>query len=121
MGKYIIQIYKYSQSLLSNLSLKTPVSSSSETQTSSYIELTTTSVPSVKENHQKNMFYIPKIPSRMMQQSQKMITYILVRHPKINCSIPTISRHNHHSHSITTTSSSILNFNTPMMLPLVGK
>ena len=47
MGKDIGQIYKYSQSQLSNLSLKAPVSSSSDPQTSSAIKLTTTPFPSV--------------------------------------------------------------------------
>ena len=32
-------------------------------------------------NIKKILFYIPKIPSRMMQPSQTMMTYILVRHP----------------------------------------
>ena len=54
MGKYIGRIYKHSQSQLSTLSLKTPVSSSSEPQTSSAIELTTTSVPFVIDKHQNN-------------------------------------------------------------------
>ena len=47
MGKDIGQIYKYSQSQLSTLSLKVPVISYSDPQTPSAIELTTTSVPSV--------------------------------------------------------------------------
>ena len=48
------RIYKHSQSQLSTFSLKTPVSSSSEPQKSSAIELTTTSAPSVKDNNQNN-------------------------------------------------------------------
>ena len=66
MGKDIELIYKHSQSQLSNLLLKAPVSLSSEPQTSSAIKLTTTSIPSATEKHQNN-FCIPKIPSRMMQ------------------------------------------------------
>ena len=58
MGNYIGKIYKHSQSQLSTLSLKTPVSSYSEPQTSSAVELTTTSVPSVTEKNQNNsVFY----------------------------------------------------------------
>ena len=54
MGKDIGWIYKHSQSKISTLSLNTPVSSSSEPQKSLGIELTTTSVPSVTDKHQKN-------------------------------------------------------------------
>ena len=54
MGKYIGRIYKHSQSEISIFSLKTPVSSSSEPQTSSAIELTTTSVPSVTDKNKNN-------------------------------------------------------------------
>ena len=54
MGKEIGQIYKYSQSQLSTPSLKAPVSSSSDPQTSSAIKLTTTSVPSVTDKNQNN-------------------------------------------------------------------
>ena len=54
MGKDIGQIYKHSQFQLSTFSLKAPISSSPESQTSSAIELTTTSVPSEIEKHQNN-------------------------------------------------------------------
>ena len=54
MGKGIGRIYKYSQSQLSFLSLKAPVSSSLDTQTSQAIKLTTTSVPSVRNKNQNN-------------------------------------------------------------------
>ena len=54
MGKEIGKIYKHSQSQLSNLSIKAHVSSSSESQTSSTIKLTTTSVPSITYKHQNN-------------------------------------------------------------------
>ena len=50
MGK----IYKHSQYKLSTYSLKAPISSSSESQTSSATELTTTSVPSARDKHQNN-------------------------------------------------------------------
>ena len=58
MGKDIERNYKHSQSQLSTLSLKTPVSSSSEPQTSSAIELTTTSIPSAKEKNQKTFCFV---------------------------------------------------------------
>ena len=51
MGKEIGKFFKHGQSQLSFFSLKAPVSSSYEPQTSSDIELTTTSVPSVIDNH----------------------------------------------------------------------
>ena len=54
MGKDIGQIYKHSQSQLSTLSIKESISSSSASQTSSSIELTTTSVTSVDEKKQNN-------------------------------------------------------------------
>ena len=76
------QIYKYNQYQLSNLSVKTPVISSSDTQTSSAIELTTASFPSIRDKNKKIMFCIPKIPSRMMQASQIMTTYSLARRKK---------------------------------------
>ena len=53
MGKDIEQIYKHSQSQLLTLSFKTPVSSYSESHTSSAIKLRTTSVPFATDNHQK--------------------------------------------------------------------
>ena len=76
MGKDIGRIYKHSQSQLSTLSLKGPVSSSSVPQTSSAIKLTTTSIPSVREKIKTIMLCIPKIPSRLMQASQIMMTYV---------------------------------------------
>ena len=58
MGKEIGQLYKHSQSQLSTLSLKAPVSSSSESQTASTIKLKTTFVLSARDKHQKNsLFY----------------------------------------------------------------
>ena len=57
----------------------------------------------------------------MMQPSQTMTRYSPVRQQKINYSIQTISTPNHHSQRISSTSSSILNFNTPTILPPVGK
>ena len=54
MVKDIGRIYKHSQYQLSTSSLKAPVSSYSEPQTSSAIQLTTTSVPSATYKHQNN-------------------------------------------------------------------
>ena len=54
MGKGIGNFYKHSQYQTSTLSLKAPVSSSSEPQKYSAIELTTTSVPSATYKHQSN-------------------------------------------------------------------
>ena len=82
MGKDIGRIYKYGQYQLSTLSLKAPGSSSSDPQTASSIELKTTSVPSARNKNQNNSVFIPKMPSRMMQVSQIITTYSLVRQPK---------------------------------------
>ena len=54
MGKDIGNCFKHSQFQISTLSLKAPVISSSASQTSSAVELTTTSVPSVREKNQNN-------------------------------------------------------------------
>ena len=56
-----------------------------------------------------------------MQASKIMTTYTLVRKQENNCIIPTISTHNHHTQRISTTYSSILNLNTTMILPKIGK
>ena len=58
----------------------------------------------------------------MIQQSQIMTTYSLMRQQKNkNYSIPTISTPNHNSQRIATTSSSIFNLHPPTILPMVGK
>ena len=57
MGKDIGRIYKYFQSQLSTFSLKAPVSLSSYPQTPSAIELTTTSVPSVRDKNKNNLVF----------------------------------------------------------------
>ena len=57
----------------------------------------------------------------MMQESQIMKTYSFLRQQKINYSIPTISTPNHHKQRIATTSSSILNLNTPTILLTVSE
>ena len=54
MGKDIGKIYEHCQYQLSTLSIKSPVSSSSEPQTFSAIKLTTTYVPSITDKYQNN-------------------------------------------------------------------
>ena len=66
MGKDIEQIYKHSQSQLSTPSIKTPVISYSNSQTSSSIELTITSVSSVIDKNKQILFCVPKIPSKII-------------------------------------------------------
>ena len=60
MGKYIGKIHKYSQSQISNMLIKAPAISYSDFQTSSYIELTITSVPSVIDKKQTNSIFCSK-------------------------------------------------------------
>ena len=79
MGKDIRRIYKHIQSQLSTLSINAPVSSYSESKTYSAIKLTTMYVPSITDKHKKNLFYVLKTPSKMIQPSQTMTTYSLVR------------------------------------------
>ena len=119
MEKDIRRINKHSQSQLSTLSLKTPVSSSSEPQISSAIKLTKMSVPSVTDKIQNNS----ALYSQNTIHNDATITNnddIHSCETKINYSIPTISTPTHHSRNISTTSSSIFNFNKPMILPLVS-
>ena len=104
------------------MSLKATVSSSSDTQTSSAIELTTMSVPSVRDKNQNN--YV--LYSQNTIQNDANITnnddiQSCETERKQNFSIPTISTTNHHTQRIANTSSSILNLNTPTIIPLVGK
>ena len=70
MGKDIGQIYKHSKSQLSTLTLNKTASSSYKPQTSSAIELTTTSVPSVTDKHQNN----PVLYSQNTIQNDATIT-----------------------------------------------
>ena len=66
------------------------------------------------------MFCIPKTPSRMMQLSQTMTTYSIVRH-KQEINISTISTPNNHSQCISSTFSITFTSNTPTILPPVGE
>ena len=63
----------------------------------------------------KHLFCIPKTPFRMMQPSQTITTYSLVRH------ISTISTTNHHLQRVAYKSLSRLTSNTPTVLPPFGK
>ena len=104
------------------MSLKTPVSSYSEPQTSSAIELSTPYVPYIIEIKQNN--YV--LYSQNTIQNDATITnnddiQSFETAKKHNYSIPTISKTDHHSEHIATTFSCKLNFNTPTILPTVGK
>ena len=54
MGKDIGRIYKHIQSQPRTTSINAPVSLSEDTQTFSAIKLTTMSIPSMTDKHQKN-------------------------------------------------------------------
>ena len=122
MEKSIRNFYKYGQSQLSTLSLKAPVISSSYPQTSSAIELTTKSFPSITDKHQNN--YV--LCSQNTIQNDATITENDKLHScdtarKQSYSILTISTPNHHTQRISTMSSSISNLNTPTILTSVAK
>ena len=90
MGKDIRQIYKHGQSQISTLSPKKPVSSSPEPQTSSDIELTTTSVPFVTEKHQNNSVLCSQ---NIIENDATITNYDNIQSceaPKKNYIIPTI-------------------------------
>ena len=121
MGKDIGQIYEHGQSQISTLSLKTPFSSSSDPQTPSAIELTTTSIPSVTNKHQKNsdFYYQNTIQNDATITKNDDIQSCETQFYFFN--ITTISTPNHHSQRISSTSSSTLTSNTPTILPPIGK
>ena len=111
------RIYKHSQYQLSTSSLKAPVSSSADPQTASAIKLTTKSVPSVTDKNQNN--YVLYSQNTIHNDATITNNYDIQScetPKKRNYSIPTISTPNHHTQRITTTSSSILNLNTPTMI-----
>ena len=66
MGKDTGGIYKHNQYQLSTPPFKAPVCSSSASQTSPSIELKTTYIPSVREKNRTILFFVPKIPPRMI-------------------------------------------------------
>ena len=115
-------IYKHSQYQLSTLSLKTSVSSSPKPQKSPAIEFTTKPAPYVTEKHQNN--YI--LCSQNTIQNDSTITnnddiQSCETPRKQHYIIPIISTPNNNSQYIASTYSSRLNFNTPTILPPVGK
>ena len=103
MEKDVGRIYKNGQSQLSASSIKAPVISSSEYQTSSGIKLTTKSVPSITDKHQNNSALYSQnniqndatITNNDDIQSCETAKYIFY--------ISTISTHNHHSQRISST------------------
>ena len=110
MSKYIGKFYKHSQSQLSTPSIKEPVILSSNTQTSSAIELTTTSIPSVRDKNQNNSV----LCSQNSTQNDLSLTnnediQSFERQKKQNYSIPTTPTPNHRAQRIDTTSASMLN------------
>ena len=120
MREDIEEIYKHSQSQLSNLSIKVPVSSSSENKTSSAIQLTTKFVPSINDKHQNN--YV------LCSQNTIHIDATITNNDDIESfethfvlNISNISTPNHHSQCIDSISSITLTYNTPIILPPVGK
>ena len=122
MGKDIGKFYKYSQSQISTPSIRSPVISSSDPRTSSDIELTKNSVPSVTDKNQNNFV----LYSQNTIQNDATITnnediQSCETAKKRNYSIPIISTPNHHTQRLATTLSIILNLNTPMILPPVSK
>ena len=122
MGKDIGRIYKYGQSQLSTLSLKAPVSSSSDPQTSSAIELKTTFVPSVTDKNKNNyVLYFQNIIQNYAPITNNDNMQSCKASRKQICAFPTISTPNHHSQHISTTSASILNLHTPMISPPIAK
>ena len=122
MGKDIGRIYQHSKSQLSTPSFKAPVSSYLASQTSPPIELTTTSIPSVRDKNQNN--YV--LCSQNTIHNDVRITnndgiQSCETARKQNYSIPTTSIPNHHAQCISTTSASMLNVHTPTGLTPVGE
>ena len=105
MRKYNGKIYKHSQYQLSFFSLKKPVSSSSEPQISSAIELTTTYVPSARDKHQNNyvLYSQNTIQNDATIKNNDDIQSCDTQEEQ-NYSISTISAPNHHSQRIVSTS-----------------
>ena len=104
------------------MSLKAPVSSYSDPQTLPAIKLPTTYVTSVGEKNQNNsvLYSQTTIQNDASIISNDNIQYFETER-KQNDIIQTISTPNNHTHRIATVYSSILNLNTPTILPPVGK
>ena len=118
MGKDIGQIYKHSQSKISNKSFKAPFSSSYASQTSPVIELKATSIPSVRDKNQNNSVLCSQntIHNDVSITNNDDIKSCDTEVRK-NYSIPTTSTPNYYSQRIDTTSASILNLHTTTILP----
>ena len=67
------------------------------------------------------MFRIPRITIRNDASIKNNDDIQSCETARKNYIIPTIFKHNRHTQRIDTTSSSILHFNTPTILPPVGK
>ena len=122
MGKYIGQIYKHSQSQLSTSSLKALVHSYLASLTSSSSEITTTSVPSVRDKKQNNsVLGSPNtINNNVSTTNNNKIQSCEIAGNKYY-SISTTSTPNHHAQCIAITSAIMLNLQTTTGLPPVGK
>ena len=122
MGKDIGRIYKHSKYQLSTSSPKALVSLSSEQQISSVIELTTTSVPSATDKHKNNsVLYYQNTTQNDATITNNDDIQSCETSKKQNYIISTISTPNHYSQHIASPFSSRLDFNTPTILPLIGK
>ena len=104
VGKEIGRIHKHGQYQLSTLSIKSPVLLSLAAQKSSYIELTITSVPSVRDKKQINSDFC----SKNYIQNDLSITnndnmQSCETQGKQNCIIPTTSTPNHREQIFATT------------------
>ena len=110
MGKDIERIYKHSHSKLSTLSLKAPVISSSYSQTSPDTELSTMSVPSVRDKNKNNsvLCYQNTIQNDVSIKNNDDIQSCDTPIKKMYI-ITTTSTPNNHEQRIATTFTSILN------------
>ena len=122
MGQDIGQIYKHSQSQLSTSLFKAPVCSSLASHTSSSIESTTASIPSVGDKKHNNYFLCSQnfIHNYVRIANNDNIPSCETARQQ-NYSILNTWTTNHHTHCISNTSASLLNLHTSMRLPLFGK
>ena len=122
MGKDIGKNYKHSQSQLSTLSFKAPVSLSFYPQKSSSIELTTTSVPYIRDKNQNNSILCSQISihnDAIITNNDNTQSCEIVR--KQNYSIPINSTPNNSAQRISTISAIMLNLHTTTRILAVGK
>ena len=122
MVKDVGQVYKHGQYQLSTLSFKAPFRSSTASQTLSSIKLTTTSVPSVRDKNQNHYILCSQntIQNHVRIKNNDNIHFCETAR-KQNRSIPNTSTPDHHAQRIATTYASMLNLNTTIVLPPVGK